>query len=703
MTDLPLCSSQSALIRNPHQARALSATRRVCVFVFGFVCMLALASQAVGQELSNDSLTLRLGVSPEGVPIIKEAVWKDTGEPALRDLGTPEGLAAWVPAALIPTPAPTAWEVTDGGDWAVAEASRDLANNMRLTWVVELPKQGQLFRLRMRLTNSTKKARAVDWFPAWAARWDVGGQSQWARWWQPLKFDRTDQALSAGRAIRLGSRLHSSDDAGGGVNPYWIVGGQESRIYFGLQWCGGWSASLQGLDQGFAFSVSLPPEETQLVLNRGEMIEGPAVLVMPDVEGDDAEGRALWMKQRFALGRTLYGGPRPSFALTYNTWYAAHQSVDGDFLNRQVAAMSPYGFGAFVIDAGWFADGRWEANKKKFPAAGLAAILASLKANSVKAGLWSTPQYVSEESNSESLSIESPPVSMDYFNGLLADLSTGGFVDYMTGHVRELRENYSMDYWKYDQALFTEQSRAGEMKNVVGFQNALQAVRQENPDLVIENCLNGGRMLNDFTLLATETSWLKDAGHGERPAPEENISTALNALEFVFPWAALRFTINLDQMNQADDELTRLYCRSAMIGKWGISTDLSLVSEHQQNVILQEVNNYRQLSPMKFSYVYDLQLPTDDAEVAGVTFYSARRLRAGILLYRWQRGGAFDQHVALARLKPELTYRVVDVDTGAAVTARGSDLMSGGVNVSFSSERLSALLFVESVTPAPAP
>src|SRR5205085_11100828 len=166
--------------------------------------------------------------------------------------------------------------VTDGGDWAVAEASRDLANNIRLAWVVELPKQGQLFRLRMRLTNSTKKARAVDWFPAWAARWDVGGQSQWARWWQPLKFDRTDQALSAGRAIRLGSRLHSSDDAGGGVNPYWIVGGQESRIYFGLQWCGGWSASLQGLDQGFAFSVSLPPEETQLVLNRGGMIEGPA-------------------------------------------------------------------------------------------------------------------------------------------------------------------------------------------------------------------------------------------------------------------------------------------------------------------------------------------------------------------------------------------------------------------------------------------
>jgi alpha-galactosidase len=241
------------------------------------------------------------------------------------------------------------------------------------------------------------------------------------------------------------------------------------------------------------------------------------------------------------------------------------------------------------------------------------------------------------------------------------------------------------------------------MKNVIGFQNALQAVRQANPDLTIENCFNGGRMINEFTLLATQTSWLKDAGTEGLPDPQANISSALNALEFVFPWSALRFTINFDQLNQNDDEMTRLYCRSAMPGIWGVSSDLSLISEHQQAVILKEVEHYRRLNHMKYACLYDLQLPNDNADVAGITFYSVRRLHAGVLLYRWQRNGAFNQHVTLTKLKSGVTYHVVDVDTGMEITASGAELMSNGVTVAFSSQRQTALLFIEPVTQTPAP
>ncbi|HEY9230808.1 MAG TPA: alpha-galactosidase, partial [Blastocatellia bacterium] len=545
-------------------------------------------------------------------------------------------------------------------------------------------------------------ARAVEWFPAWAARWDVGGQAQWARWWQALNFDRTEQELSSTRTIHLGSRRHSSDDAGGGVNPYWLVGGAASRIYFGLQWSGGWSATLREMDNGFTYSVGLPPEETQLVLNRREAIEGPTLLVMPVVSADEADARALWMRQRYDQGRVLYGGPRASFPLTYNTWYAVGEAVDDDFLNRQVAAMPPYAFDAFVVDAGWFSDGRWKASKKKFPGNDLADMLAALKAGGIKAGLWSTPQYVSPASNSADLDIEDPPVTMRYFSGQLADLSSASFSDYVSSHVEALRANYSIDYWKYDQAFFTETSRAGEMKNVVGLQNALQTVRQNNPDLTIENCQSGGRMINEFTLLATQTSWLRDNKISGLDQPQSNISVALNALDFIFPWAALRFTNNFDEIDPSDDEMTRLYCRSAMIGRWGISTDLSLIGERQQNVILQEAENYRRLSPIKYACAYDLRLPSDEADAVGVTFYSGKRLRAGVLLYRWQRDGAFDQHVTLTKLKPELTYHVIDVDTGAEITASGSELMTNGIDVSFSSQRRSALLFIESVKATPA-
>ena len=140
-----------------------------------------------------------------------------------------------------------------------------------------------------------------------------------------------------------------------------------------------------------------------------------------------------------------------------------------------------------------------------------------------------------------------------------------------------------------------------------------------------------------------------------------------------------------------------------MAGMWGISTDLSKVSERQQSIVLKEIENYRRLNRLKFPCVYDLQLPNDEADVAGVTFYSKRRFKAGVLLYRWQRDGAFVQRVVLPKLKSWATYHVVDVDTGIEMIASGSDLISNGVAVPFSAQRLSALLFVEPITEARTP
>ena len=104
------------------------------------------------------------------------------------------------------------------------------------------------------------------------------------------------------------------------------------------------------------------------------------------------------------------------------------------------------------------------------------------------------------------------------------------------------------------------------------------------------------------------------------------------------------------------------------------------------------------MNSLKYSCEYDLNLPDDAADVAGVTFYSRRRLHSAVLLYRWQRDGAFEQRVMLPKLKAWLTYHVVDVDTGTEFTASGSNLLRDGITVPFSSQRLSALVFIENAT-----
>ena len=95
-------TSEFAPVRMKRQPRKLSGSFR---WIKGLLCLaptIAFVSAAQAQELSSDTLRLLLNVTPEGIPVIEEAVWQATGQTAFRDLGTPDGLAAWVPEALIP-------------------------------------------------------------------------------------------------------------------------------------------------------------------------------------------------------------------------------------------------------------------------------------------------------------------------------------------------------------------------------------------------------------------------------------------------------------------------------------------------------------------------------------------------------------------------------------------------------------------------
>jgi hypothetical protein len=662
------------------------------------------AQAASGAELNNDTLRLTLGVTGDGVPVIERGEWVATGQPVFTNLSTPGGLSAWLPGALIPGQGEAnkhvSWHVFEGRDFFVAKATREIANEIRVSWVVELAKQGSLFRLHVRLKNFSQQSQAIDWFPAWVATWDLGDQAQWVRWWDALSFAPSQRSLSESEKVELGSHVHSSDNPHNGVNPYWIIGNKTSRIHFGMEWSGGWEANLKGIDDGVMFSVRLPPDETQLILGPGEAIEGPGVIVTPTSEDGDMNNRTAWMTQRLALGQSLYGGPPPSFPLTYNHWYSVRMDVDSKYLRKQMAAMGPYGFDAFIVDAGWYDKvGSWRPDETKFMPGEFEEILASIRGQGVRTGIWSCPQFVSVEGGLDGGEVP-PEIEQPFFfnslaKGYLLDLAGANLQERLTSHVEMLRSQFQVDWWKYDQDFFVERSNAGLMRNVLAFQDALRAVRQANPDLTIENCQSGGRMINELTLLATQISWLKDGGDNGLEHAKENITASLGALEFIFPWSVFRWTNNHDEMDQSNDELTRFYCRSAMAGAWGISSNLSQIGERQQNVILKEIANYRRLNQIKQDCIYELRRPESGDDVAGVTFYDSQHNRAAVLLYRWDRNGAFDVNVTLDVVKSKKQFRVSDVDSGTRFKERGKNLVKNGINVSFSPDRMSALLFIE--------
>lgn len=680
---------------------AFSINKGPRFFLLSTACCLLLTSTAGAAALANKTLRLELGVNSSGLPAITQGVWSATNQTAFTNVDSSD-LSAWLPEALIPSDGlkvkPDPWKVTQSDGFIVGEACGSLADGLKITWVVELSKYSSLFRVHVRLANKGEMSQAVEWFPAWTGTWQTPDGADWIRWWEALTFNKTEQQLTSVDKVKLGSHLQSSDlnSDDNSANPYWVVGGKTTRFFFGVEWCGGWALKAQIADNGFAFLVRLPPGETQLVLGPGESVDGPALLIMPTTVTDDTDSRRAWISQQTILANILYQGPHASFPLTYNHWSSVGFDVDADFLRQQVAAMGPYGFDAFIVDAGWYDRvGSWEPDPSKFVPGEFEEITGSISQSGVKVGIWSCPQFITAKRKNLPPEVDQPPYYEDFIGGYLLDLAGSAFKDRLLSHVTMLRQRYVADWWKYDQTFFTGQSRAGAMKNVLAFQEALLAVREQNPDLVIENCQSGGRMINALTIMTTQATWLRDGSINGLHHARQNVQLSLGALDFMSPWSVYRWTNNLDTMDQENDELTRLYCRSAMAGTWGISADLSKISDHQQSVILSEIQNYRRLSPIKPACLYELRQAIDGADVAGVTFYDARRKRAAVLLYRWDRKGAFDQQVAVDRLRTSSSYQITDADTGIITTTSGAELLGNGVTIPFGADRLSALLFIE--------
>ncbi|UCH33183.1 MAG: hypothetical protein JSV65_11400, partial [Armatimonadota bacterium] len=464
----------------------VNAMREVLSPIFCLAFLIA-ATGANGVTLDNGTIRLRLGIGADATPVIEDAVWAGTQQPIFTGAGA-GGLRAWAPEGLMPSDAARGaaqWRVSEDAVFQRAEADRDLADGLRLTWVVELAKHGSLFRMSARMSNEGAAAQAIEWFPCWSARWTAPRGFESLKWWNALSYAEVERPLAPGEELRLGSRLHSSDPESrkDAVNPYWVLAGPGGRLHFGLAWCGGWAATLRREGDAFAFDVRLPPEETELVLQPGDFITGPVLSVTATAEPDEMHARANWMRQRAALAQALYGGPEPAFFLTYNHWYSTgwNNAVTATFLRPQAAAMDPYGFDAFIVDWGWYTDDpEWTPHPKRYAPGEFEAILGTARDKGAIAGIWTEPQKV---------------------RGELLDLASSDFTTRLLDHVAALRERYGIGWWKYDQRLFVEGSRSGVMRNVLAFHEALQAVRRVQPDLRIENCQSGGRMINEYTVL----------------------------------------------------------------------------------------------------------------------------------------------------------------------------------------------------------
>jgi len=666
----------------------------VVSFLINFV---SAATSAQNCILRNDQLTVSLAIDQENVPFIKNIVTKDNTLLCQATNHTPS-LETWLPEELLgASERSVVWSLDDDSLYWRAQAPR-MIGSLEIVWHVDLSKKLPLLRLAVELINHGEQ-RSISWFPIWVAEWMSSGILHGR---EALTYEPRLDSLGKKNLVYF-SRTYSSDrqerPAHGspfiGQLPFWHLQTNRCRWYFSLDWSGGWRAEWSGGENNTAFRIFLPEEETQLILQPNERIPGPMLSLVPVAHADERHLRAYWLDVRNQAAQLRYPMPRPFFPLIFNHWYSARWALSSAYLNNQAAALKRYGFDAFVIDAGWYNRvGDWTPSRSKFAAQEFETVLQQIRERKILIGLWSCPWLESIVEERRPNYIDQPGFYREFMKAWAIDLAGSDFTSRLSEHVGHLVQAYGMDWWKYDQEFLGDSTRCGKMKNIAALQSALAEVRKSFPKLVIENCMSGGRMINGFTDEIAQVHWIRDGGMNGLKHGQSNVLEALGAIDFLAPNKVQRWTNRIEEIQ--DPELLRLYCRSAMIGVWGVSADLNKVSADQGKIIQQEVDHYRRLNKIKAENIYDPIYPTEDALGCGIIFYSRSADRAAVLFYRWNGDQEINYILRLPGLKDTDQYQVTIAGEDDESLCSGKNLTGTGLNIHLAEQQRSQIIFVQS-------
>jgi hypothetical protein len=625
--------------------------------------------------LSNGNMEITLAVNARGVPYINKVVIPGSDSTFFMDQSggsvLEKRLRTRFAGKSVSISSITGWETSEDTLFINAESTVGVGKT-RFTMHVELMKGQNI----VRIFNSVHAGEAViiSEFPVFCSRLDYPDSIISLRWWKSLDFTAQQERITSDTHVSLFSRIHSSENPGNvsGNVPYWTISSPVSFTAFGLSWCGGWRADLNHVDGQLEADVYLPSEETQLKLDAGEKISGPELTLYFSGSQSLMEDRKSWMLARKSLAATKYPSPEMGIPLIYNHWYAVEFDLSEQYVKNQVENFGDYGFNVFMVDAGWYKDeGSWTPDQKKFPGKSFENALKVIQDGGAIAGLWSCPQYIAVQKPLPDY-IDQPGLYNSFIKSWLIDYNAMDFAKFLVLHLDTLNNQLGADWWKFDQEFFSEKPRSGKMKSVIALQNGFAAARKAYPDMIFEACMGGGKMINEFTDAISQIHWIRDGSRTGYFHAVSNIFEALGAIDFLEPQKVQRWNNRINETEMKSPELLKFYCRSCILGSWGISADLERITPAQKAVILGEIKNYRRLNEIKKYNLYDYTYPGEYTNLVPVVFYDESIKKAGILFYRLFPN---DKEVTMklkTNLDPRLSYTFEDMDGNSKQVVKGN-------------------------------
>lgn len=527
--------------------------------------------------------------------------------------------------------------------------------------------------------------------------------------------------LNEGVGQTIGSSSRSSEDSMG----WFALAATSMRegMFGGIKWSGAWQ--LRAVRESGQTSLRAGLQGIRHDLAPGEIFEAPRRFV-GFYRGDLGDAT----RASHAFARKYLMRPRPAnFPWTqFNTWFAFYTDIDEEKLKREVDIAAELGLEVFYVDAGWYegspqrADfsfglGTWRENREKFPS-GLAAFSDYVHSKGLKFGLWVEPERV--DLDYVGLGKEIPwewlaPGAED----VVAPEEGARTAQICLGH-REAREwikqwlsrlirDYRLDWLKWDNNIWMSCDPPGEVGDanyyhVLGLYEILDYVRQEFPDLIIENCASGGNRMDYALMRRTDIAWLSD-----ETDPSYRVRYHVFGASYIFPpeylnsWLVPSWWEHLDEVEN-DPAALRAWLRSRMMGAFGISASMVYWSPEMRAMVATEIQRYKNVRDViakgrhfhllpQSNLAMDLEPPT---EPDATEFYDPATRRGVVFLFR----GAVpwtERRVILRGLASNVLYEVTSADGAISTRQTGRQLMTESLRFPYEENHPSSLLFIKPV------
>jgi hypothetical protein len=522
--------------------------------------------------------------------------------------------------------------------------------------------------------------------------------------------------------------------------PYLLVddsAGDRRGWYIGIEFSGRTRITLQRAGTSLRGEAGLDPSPGpyRTRVPPGGTFEAPTIFIGAFRGGPDGAGNILrrWVREVLNNPRTLAD---PSYPLLVNNSWGSGMAVDEALAHRMIEQSAQLGLEMFHLDAGWFRDvGDWQADPSKFPH-GIASVADFAHQHGLKFGLWVDWTQAGTSREPGALNVHDPAVKdwliadppVDWkqnepFKGITIDLGVPAARLWAQRELERIVSDYRLDMLEHDGYLVAQgSSRAdhpaappdpatlriyadsgflwveGSNSTDVSYHATrayyaiYEQLRQRHPDLLLEVCNDGGRMV-DFG----------SAAHGDYFSATDTYDPLANRRAFydasyVLPPAMLESYVQTYPAPRLEN--LRYMLRSGMLGWFSLMLDASHWTARQREAAQREFALYKAtLRPLiRAADVYHVADRPDGVHWDGMEYYSPEVRRGVLYAFRGSAGDLPTHRFRLAGLDRGRRYRLKFQDNPAANRElTGESLMQMGVDVRLSLPLSSDLIFFEEI------